>query len=338
MLLSGCDSKSSNKDLSANSFLDSESDTTTVITDTIKPIVAGNITGSGSTINISINGENGEACISGLAEPQNLNKGLDLTVYTSFEANTAIALNEVTANIYVFCNGHIIQHSDDIDGEPAEVTKHTIKNNNVEISIQIYIPPTSIGKIEDALLWVCIDYTPWYIPADDIGELTTMNMWYVPVYSEEEGSIADVYDAQSEDYIDDKLPRYHDGSVYDSPYADIGIYRDDVYSRYDLSEIGDDTDFSITAFFEGDCDYYLALLCNGELTDIFDGKKIMRANCNGGKRMIKYDIDKSSLPGNGTYAYQVIALPENSKKENDSSIINKDSCGKKRRITLSIAK
>lgn len=318
--LAGCEGQSSGTDtsseISTNEPAGSASDISS--SDTVRdPLydetAYGNITGAFSSLNVFINTESGDQIASGLAGTQDLSKGLSLTIYTSFEPDGSANSGGIDADVYIFCNGHVIMHSQSSDGIPAGKTSHTLSPGATS-TIPVYIPPTSVGDVDEALMWICINYMPDYTPYDGMGEVEMISMWYVHVTSSGAADAPSLYEADEEDYLYGKRPMASNGEEIGAPYIDIGTYRKEYYSSTkitmdDLSQIGADTDFALTAYSDVDCDYYFAVFRNGELIDAFDGKTFMKANFLEGERMIKYSPDRSYLPQDGVYSYIAIAMP-----------------------------
>ncbi len=294
----------------------------------------GDITGYGYKFNLYTENEDGtltSAAATSKIQPFNINEGLDLVVElfpASEEECVGADLaeagffeeNGIKTDIYVFCNGQVIKHSLDPNEEAAEKTTVTVTANK-QNKTHIYIPPTELGNVENALLWVCADQLPEYIPESPRGELPMTAVWAAAITSSAGESVPSVYEAQENDYIYGEQPTASsdptganegEEKIYT---ADIGKYNERCHSSSkktmdEVAVIDKDTDFAITAYFENDFDYYLAVFCDGELINAFDGKPLMKANCQGGERMIKYSLDKESLPENGYHSYSVIALPE----------------------------
>ncbi len=294
----------------------------------------GDITGYGSGYIVCYENENGELISTTserITQPFNINEGLDLVVGFTPQPDKnetgskwieagIFKENGINADIYVFCNGQVIKHSLDPNEEATEKTTIAV-TPNIQTDTHIYIPPTQLGNIESGLLWVCIDEIPEYIPESPRGELAMKSMLPTTISSSGEEIASSAYEAQENDYIYGEYPRGQldpakreeiDGKFL---AVDIGKYDESCHSSSknfmdDVAVIDKDTDFAVTAYFENDFDYYLAVFCDGELINAFDGKPLMKVNCQGGKRMIKYSLDKESLPGNGDHAYSVIAMPE----------------------------
>lgn len=282
-----------------------------------------NITGTSINMNIAVRLDSGDSVESALADPLDISKGIDITVDVSFDAITNSGLTDLDAEIFMFCNGNIISFSDSKNGEPTEMMRFDMENFSSK-ELPLYIFPTSIGNVDEAPLWVYINFVPDYVPGDVMGNICTSSAWYIPVKSSDENNECSVYEAQDADYINDKRPYSSGGRSYDPPYADIGIFKPQLNSVSRLSIIDDEiidgtSDFSVAAFFDNDYDYYLAVLCNGELVNAFDGCKLMKVNCQGGKRMVKYSLDKSELPQNGEYGFSIIALPSGTEKRDNGS-------------------
>lgn len=343
LMLAGCDRKISDADTSSDTYtneLSSSLGETASSYDTSyapdSEATSGNITGVSSGMNVFINTENGQIA-SGLAEKQDLSKGLSLTVYTSFMPESSLHFSQAEADIYVFCNGQVIKHSEDKESIPSEKTRHTISLATMN-SIPIYIPPTSIGDYEDALLWICINYMPDYVAQDGMGEVQMTSLWYVPVISHGKGDTPSLYEADEENYLIGIRPTTSGGENINAPYIDIGTYSEKYHSTSkntmdDLSRIDSDTDFALTAYLESDADYYFAVFRNGELLDAFDGKTFMNGSFCGGKRMIKYSFDKTLLPRDGVYSYNVIAMPTEAEISDDGSDF---AVSYRRRITIAV--
>lgn len=273
-----------------------------------------NITSTSMELNLFVKGEDGQLIPSALAEPQQLNNGINITVYTKFSMTSEELPDSVYADIYCFCNGYIIKHSNNENNESSNKTRHIVKTNS-ENTFNLYIPPTDIGNADEALLWIYINFVPDYIPKDNTGSICTSLMWYLPVNSKGiaiNNNEYSVYEASEKDYINNKHPIYSDGEAYNTPYADIGAFSEEL-SSIDSNNTDhillDNDNLCIAAYFDGDYDYYLAVLQNGEIADIFNGHKFMKINCNNCNRMIKYNIDNTKLHSNTTCSYQVIAMP-----------------------------
>ncbi len=279
-------------------------------TDTLSEL---NITGTSINMNITVNLDSGISVASALADHLDITKGIDLTVDVSFEGIANSGLTDLEAEIYMFCNGNIISFSDSKNGEPTEIMRFNMDNFS-STELPLYIFPTSVGNIDETLLWIYINFVPDYVPADGMGDICTAIAWYIPITSVGENNECSIYEARDADYINNQQPSSAGGGNYGSPYADIGIFKPQQNSvsksfMNDIAVIDDTSDFSVAAFFNNSYDYYLAVFCNGELINAFNDCKFMKVNCQGGKRMVKYSLNKSNLPRNGEFAYSIIALP-----------------------------
>ncbi len=290
----------------------------------------GDITAADRSMGVSIFDENGKILITGQPgyEPQNINKGFKVTKWGDVVLDVK---GDVNANIYVFCNGQMIKHSLEENGEYTEKTTVTLPNGEVEKPFDIYIAPTDLGKVERGMMWVCFEYEPDYVPKSNLGEIALLECSYMPVSSDGEAAeeALSVYEAQEQDYIygehpiaSGETPTYEtteneewvvdDSEVHD---IDIGRYDEQLHSTSarsanDIAVIDKDADFAVTAYMEEDVNYYLVVFCDGQPINAFDGKMFMKINCQGGKRMVKYSLDKEQLPENGDHSYSVLALSD----------------------------
>lgn len=252
-------------------------------------------------------------------EPLDINKGFKVTARSDFSSNEM--KGDVTANLYFFCNGQIIKHSLEENGEYTEKSTVTLPNGVVH-DFDVYIAPTDLGEFERGQLWALIEFVPDYVPKTIMGEYLLIDCSYMPVFSS--GTAADeapsVYEAQEQDYINGEHPATLDNpySEEEDPsihYVEIGKYDESIHDvgGHGYSEIpiiDKDADFAVTAYITEDADYYIAVFCDGEPINAFDGKMFMKVNCQDGKRMVKYSLDKENLPENGDHAYSVVAFTD----------------------------
>lgn len=268
---------------------------------------------------LRIFGDNGKVLTMGDPdyEPLDINKGFKMTATGVFKPVNM--KGDITADLYVFCNGQIIKHSLEENGEYTEKSTVTLPNS-MDYDFDVYIAPTDLGEFERGQLWAVIEYVPDYVPQTIIGEYPLLDCSYMPVFSS--GTAADespsVYEAQAQDYINGERPATldnPDGEEEDAAihHVDIGKYDEKIHSTSGHNEIpviDKDADFAVTAFITEDTDYYIAVFCDGQPVNAFDGKMFMKVNCQGGKRMVKYSIDKESLPENGDHTYSVVAFTD----------------------------
>ncbi len=274
----------------------------------------GDITGSFTQMNITVKDDKGREKTSMNSQPLNINKGLRFDVQISLDFSKESVGSDwegiykeggINADVQLFCNGQVIKHSLDENAEASEKTTVGLNNGKGNV-ITVYVPPTELGNIDESLLCVCVNLIPEYIPESPRGEITMFTTWYVPVTSSGEDTVSEAYEAQENDYIySSDLPKLR--------RIDIGKYDESSHSSAknsmdEVAVIDKDSDFAVTANLKDDNDYYLAVFCDGELINAFDGKPLMKVNCQGGKRMVKYSLDKESLPENGDHAYSVMAI------------------------------
>ncbi len=239
-----------------------------------------------------------------------LDEGFKITFPIELNYNAEGVDNEIDANVYVICDGHLIKHSFDENAEPTE--KSAIKlRNAVEETFDLYIPPTELGDFEQKHMWVCIVTEPDYAfksPAQEVELFLHSSLAVKSTGGEIE--YTSVYEAQEKDYIDG-ISASIDYAVNIGEYTgSTPLIQDNGGAAAEKPQIDSDSDFAVTAYLD-DLDYYLAVFCDGELMNAFDGKPFMKVNCRGenGARSVKYSLDKDILPENGEHTFSVIALP-----------------------------
>lgn len=260
---------------------------------------------SGGAFEIIVNGsDNMTPC---------LNDGISLTIGASITADVYDdpMPDAIPADIYIFCNGRIIKHSENENEEPHEKTRHYFQYTSgsspsgfIRTEIPVYIPPTSIGDADEAVLWVFVNYAPEYIPKNDPHNC---ELNYITVSSSGEAdSEASVYEAQDSDYTsDDRMIIYdafgYENKVYESAdflgiFADIGIAKNE-------------SSYSVIAYSKEPGDSYVTVFRNGELINAFDGKQFLKMNCNEGKQTVKYALDLSDMSEAEQCSYQIVVMP-----------------------------
>ena len=284
---------------------------------------SGDITGFACGYNVLFQAENGEV-ISAISEsmkkPLNINEGLDLTLFINVgfaedclgSEYESLAENDgIKADVRLFCNGKVVKHSLDKNEQATEKTTITLTSDG-ESEIPIYVPPTDIGSADSALLWVCVEFVPDYIPDSGKGEVPLSIMRPAWVSSSGTNEEASVYEAQDSDYVTGNIIAFNGYSTKDLYAVEMGNYDEDlrrleILAPWDITTVTADSDFAVTAYFKSDRDYYLAVLRDGQPINAFDGKMFMKVNCQGGDRMVKYTLDTDDV--SGEHAYSVIALP-----------------------------
>lgn len=284
---------------------------------------SGDITGFACGYNVLYQAENGgiiSAISDQMTKPLNINEGLDLTLFINAgfaddclgsEYESLAAEDGIKADVRLFCNGKVVKHSLDKNVQATEKTTITLTSDG-EFEIPIYVPPTDIGSTDSALLWVCIEFVPDYIPDSGKGEVPLSIMRPAWVSSSGTNNEASVYEAQDSDYVTGDIVAFNGCSTKDLYAVEMGNYDEDlrrleILAPWDTTTVTADSDFAVTAYFKSDQDYYLAVLRDGQPINAFDGKMFMKVNCQGGERMVKYSLDTDDV--SGEHAYSVIALP-----------------------------
>lgn len=284
---------------------------------------SGDITGFVCGYNVLYQTENGgviSAISESMKKPLNINEGLDLTLFINAgfaedclgsEYESLAAEDGIKADVRLFCNGKVVKHSLDKNEQATEKTTMTLTSDG-EFEIPIYVPPTDIGSTDSALLWVCVEFVPDYIPDSGKGEVSLSIMRPAWVSSSGTNEEASVYEAQDSDYVTGDIVTFNGCDTDDLFAVEMGNYNADLrrleaLDAWETTTVTADSDFAVTAYFKSDKDYYLAVLRDGQPVNAFDGKMFMKVNCQGGKRMVKYSLDTDDV--SGEHAYSVIALP-----------------------------
>lgn len=300
-----------------------ESTGETTVTKSEKFGESGDITGFSCGYNVLFQTENGDilsAVSESMKKPLNINDGLDLTLFINAgfaedclgSEYESLAENDgIKADVRLFCNGKVVKHSLDKNVQATEKTTITLTSEG-EFEIPLYVPPTDIGSTDSALLWVCIEFVPDYIPDSGKGEVPLSIMRPAWVSSSGTNEEASVYEAQDSDYVTGNIVAFNGCDTHDLFAVEMGNYDADrrileVLDPWDTTTVTADSDFAVTAYFKSDKDYYLAVLRDGQPINAFDGKMFMKVNCGGGDRMVKYTLDTDYV--SGEHAYSVIALP-----------------------------
>ncbi len=301
--LSESSSVSIEENSSADSITDNGVDTTLTLSETFE------IKGGLRMMNMFINGTNPTA----EAEPQDLSKGIELTLDIAFNAEVASGAKPQTTNaaVYVFCNGYIIPHSKSESDEPSEKTVYELETGgapgqiNISTRLPIYIPPVSVGSTEDSLLWVYVDFFPDYLPSKEAtqsDEPNTAIMWDLPVCSSGEPTLpVSVTEADKSSFLQEipTLEGFWGAALRDFEY--------EIYA--DAGVISGEDSYSIVTYYAGGHECYFIAMCDGEPCDAFGGSKFLKTVGDENAQVVKTPLDTSYMKGGEAHCYKVIALP-----------------------------